>query len=147
MPIVITNWNGFDYLLKGSAITKAIRIGANRAAAKVKPALIEESPIDLGYLKKSIRIKVILERKPKNGIIVKVGPGSTLVYKKGKYKHDTKRHKKGDPILHKPARYVHLAERHWHHTARVQSEAESWFYAAVQKEITAEIRKAETMVQ
>lgn len=95
-----------DKLSKGLK-NKAIRISMNKAAAKVKAAVVSNAPKRYGYLQKAQRIKV---KNYKAGVVwvAVVGPKSDFKKAKGKVKRGPK---KGSPIYHRPSAYARLVEK------------------------------------
>lgn len=93
--------------LKRYGIRKAIRIGANRAAAKVKAEVVNQAErIKLhGFTAKSIRIKVKVY--PNDRYVSIVGTSSKYQRTKGRIKRGKN---KGKPRVIKPSKYAHLVE-------------------------------------
>lgn len=89
--------------LKAAGVRKAIRIGANRAAAKVKASVVShaEGIKLLGATAKSVRIRVKVYSGEKYVAIV--GPSSKYKVTRGK--------NKGKPRLIRPAKYAPFLEK------------------------------------
>jgi len=86
---------------------KIMRIAMNKASAVVKAAVVSQAPSRYGYLKKSIRIKVV-HYKGKAVWVSVIGPKSDFKKAKGKRSRGPR---EGEPIQHKPSNYARLVEK------------------------------------
>lgn len=94
--------------LKASGMRKAIRIGANRAAAKVKAAVVShaEQVKLIGAYAKSVRIKVKVYKGDRYVSIV----GASAKYKRTRGRY-TRGKNKGQPRVIRPAKYAGMLEK------------------------------------
>ncbi|WP_162668698.1 HK97 gp10 family phage protein [Gemmata massiliana] len=90
---------------------KMLRIALNKASAPVKEKIVAAAPKRYGFLRKSIRIRLVNYREKTVWVSV-IGAARSFVRKKGKRKRGRR---KNEPIIHRPANYSFLIDQGTRH--------------------------------